>query len=104
LCGCFGRDKPSLTSRDPALKIPAIKIAVDQKDRAACADLVEDLDSDDPAVRFYAVEGLRKLTGETFGYRYYDDESARRPAVDKWKAWLDAQGLASTQPATASSR
>jgi len=93
LCGCFGREHPSLKSKDPALKIPAIKSAVNDHDLAACKELVKDLDNDDPAIRFYAVEGLRKLTGETFGYRYYDDEAARKPAVAKWKAWLEAQGI-----------
>jgi hypothetical protein len=103
LCGCFGREPPSLKSHDPALKIPAIKQAVDQHDLAACAVLVKDLDSDDPAIRFYAVEGLRKLTGETFDYRYYDDEIARKPAIARWKEWLVAQGLV-TAPATTQSR
>jgi len=103
LCGCFGREQPSLTSKDPALKIPAIKTAVSDRDLAACAELVKDLDNEDPAVRFYAAEGLRKLTGESFGYRYYDDEVARKPAIAKWRAWLQSQGMIpepATRPAT----
>src|SRR5438874_11636032 len=91
LGGCFGREKPSLRSKDPSLKIPAIKMAVSAHDLNACAELVKDLDSDDPAVRFYAIEGLQKLTGESFSYRYYDDEIARKPALARWKAWLAAQ-------------
>ena len=91
LCGCFGREKPFLKSKDPSLKIPAIKMAVSAHDLNACAELVKDLDSDDPAVRFYAIEGLQKLTGESFSYRYYDDEIARKPALARWKAWLAAQ-------------
>lgn len=50
--------------------------------------MVKDLDSDDPAVRFYAIGGLKRLTGQTFGYHYYEDEQQRRPALEKWKAWL----------------
>lgn len=91
LGGCFGREKPSLRSKDPSLKIPAIKMAVSAHDLDACAELIKDLDSDDPAVRFYAIEGLQRLTGESFGYRYYDDEIARKPAIAKWKQWLAAQ-------------
>ena len=73
---------------DPTGKIPAIKDAVEAKDLAAAEQLVKDLDSDDPAVRFYAIQGLQRLTGETFGYRYFDDERERKPALEKWQAWL----------------
>jgi hypothetical protein len=90
MAGCIPapRPKPTLTDPDPSLKIPAIKLSVQNKDNSAAAQLVKDLNSDDPAVRFYAIEGLRKLTGEDFGYRYYDDTDAREPAVERWKAWL----------------
>ena len=50
--------------------------------------LIRDLDSDDPAVRFYAIEGLQRLTGQTFDYHYYDDEIDRHPAMLKWRQWL----------------
>src|SRR5207253_704347 len=96
LCGCFGREKPFLKSKDPALKIPAIKQAVSERDFNACSELVKDLDSDDPAVRFYAIQGLQKLTGQTFDYRYYDDEVARKPAIARWKQWLSSQKFATT--------
>ena len=87
--GCGGpppvRD---VTNPDPSGKIPAIVAAVQKGDRRALNQLVKDLDNDDPAVRFYAIEGLRRLTGKTFDYRYFDDASARRPAVERWKQWL----------------
>ena len=78
-------------SRNLAVKVPAIKDAVAHKDMSAAPQLVSDLDSDDPAVRFYAIEGLERLTGQTFGYVYYDDRDTRRPAVMKWRKWLDDQ-------------
>src|SRR3954451_15977590 len=73
--GCFfgGREKADIKSPDPALKIPAIKTAVQRKDMSVISALVKDLESDDPAVRFYAIHGLQELTGETFGYAYYTD-------------------------------
>ena len=80
------------------LGIPAIKMAVSAHDLNACAELVKDLDSDDPAVRFYAIEGLQKLTGESFSYRYYDDETRRVPALKKWQQWL-AEREGTTKPA-----
>jgi hypothetical protein len=92
--GCFlfggGRPKPSLVSNDPGAKIPAIKKASDAHDTQTARQLVKSLDSDDPAVRFYAIRGLQNLTGETFGYVWYVDEPDRRGATDKWKHWIDA--------------
>lgn len=90
LCGCFTapRGTPDVDSDDPALKIPAIGQAVEKKDFSDVSRMVRDLDSDDSAVRFYAIEGLERLTGETFGYKYYDDEEQRQPALKRWNQWL----------------
>jgi hypothetical protein len=73
------------------VKIPAIKKAARKRDRAAAKQLVADLESDDPAVRFYAINGLQRITGERFGYDYYADEQKRQPAVRRWNEWLAAQ-------------
>ena len=73
---------------DQSGKIPAIKEAVEEHDPAAVRQLVKDLDSDDGAVRFFAIEALERLTGESFAYHYYDDEDERRPAVLRWRQWL----------------
>ena len=90
-CGCSAPRGPFLvTEPDPANKIPAIVKAVDDKDLSVAKQLVVDLDSDDPAVRFYAIEGLERLTGQTFGYKFYDDDPAvRRPSIEKWQAWVE---------------
>lgn len=82
---------------DPAVKIPAIKASVAARDTSAVAQLVKDLDSDDAAVRFYAIQGLQRLTGQTFGYLYYADDEQRRPAVEKWQAWLKGWDAAQSQ-------
>ena len=87
-CGSPGR---GLADPDASYKIPAIHDAVNDKDRAAEPQLVQALSNDDPAVRFYAAEGLRRLTGDSFGYRYYDNVVDRQPAIDRWKAWLAKQ-------------
>ncbi len=89
MCACAGRRGPaSVSNPDPSVKIPAIKAAVEANSLTAVRQLVKDLDSDDPAVRFYAIQGLQRLTGETFGYTFYADEAGRAEAVDKWNAWL----------------
>ena len=90
--GCFGggRGPSVITSNDPASKIPAIKRAADARDTETARQLVKSLGSEDPAVRFYAIRGLQNLTGETFGYVWYVDDRDRRPAMEKWTQWLDA--------------
>ena len=55
------------------------------------AAMVKNLESDDPAVRLFAIEGLRRLTGDDFGYDYYADADQRAPAVQRWKQWLEMQ-------------
>ena len=88
-CAGLGRAPAVITSNDPASKIPAIKKAVGARQSATAPQLVRSLESDDPAVRFYAIRGLQDLTGETFGYVWYADDADRTPAVRQWKTWLE---------------
>ena len=91
--GCLTPDvKPNLNDPDPSIKVPAIKgvasadeTAADQS--AAVGPLIDDLSSDDPAVRLFAAEGLRRITGESFGYEPYLDPEPRAAAVERWKQW-----------------
>ena len=78
----------TVTNEDPGIKIPAIKKAVREKDKSVIPRLIEELNSDDPAVRFYAIEALEELTGQTFEYQYFQDEDGRKPAIERWKKWL----------------
>jgi hypothetical protein len=82
------REPYLVTHPDPSVKIPAMKLAVEARDMDAVEQLVADLESDDPAVRFYAIDALNRLTGQTFGYQYFVAEERRVEAVDKWKAWF----------------
>jgi hypothetical protein len=99
--GCSEPTGPrSVRSEQLTVKIPAIKEAARSGDMSAAPQLVEDLGSDDAAVRLYAFEALRELAGggETHGYVYYADYEQRRAAVAKWQQWLQQQGAA-TRPA-----
>lgn len=87
-CGGIPRGQRVVTNPDPSAKIPAIKASVQTNDTSVVQQLIKDLESDDPAVRFYAIAGLQRLTGQTFGYQYYADEPQRAAAVQQWKAWL----------------
>lgn len=98
--GCTAPRRPLVvTDPDPSVKIPAYKKAVRKKDRDAVRQLVADLESDDPAVRLYAVSALRRLTGENFGYRYYDGDEQRQAAVNRWRQWLEEGERAATENA-----
>jgi hypothetical protein len=87
--GCTESKGPRVVkSDDPTVSIPAIQSDVRQHDQRDVAQMVQDLNDDDPAVRFYAIEGLRRLTGDDFGYQYYEDADGRAAAVAKWNQWL----------------
>ncbi len=79
-------------SANPASKIYAIENAVRQDDRPAVKNIIEQLDSDDQAVRAVAIAALKRMTGETFGYRDFDPPDERRAAIDRWKqAWTSGE-------------
>src|SRR5881394_1636791 len=90
--GCSApRPVIAVTNPDPAGKIPAMKKAVRERDFTAVRQLIRDLDSDDPAVRMFAIHALHELTGQRYGYDYYEDEVQRKPALDRWHGWLAQQ-------------
>jgi hypothetical protein len=92
--------QPNLHDPDPALKIPAMKRAADRHDLRQREILVQDLDNDDAAIRFYAISALERLTGTRRGYDYYADEPARHEAVRRWRNWLtQSSPVAATQQA-----
>jgi hypothetical protein len=84
-------------SANPAARLYAIEEAAEQHDQSAVPHLVEQLDADDPAVRFLAITALERLTDETFGYRYYDPPWARQATIDRWVRYVEQMsGSAST--------
>jgi hypothetical protein len=98
--GCFRPDPKTMSSDNPDSSIPAIKEAADKNDRSALPKLVEDLNDNDPAVRFAAISALEKMTGQTLDYHYYDDYPTRAPALARWQKWLKDNGFpsATTEP------
>lgn len=90
---CSGYTGPrSVLNADPAVKIPEIHRAVAAKDRSVIPQLVKDLDSDDAAIRFHSIEALERLTGQTLDYDWtIADRHQRRPALERWQAYLAQQ-------------
>lgn len=92
LTGCQAPRGPvSVNSDDPDLQILAMRRDASDRSPTDVPKLVEDLQSDDPAIRFYAIEALRRITHDDFGYCFYDDADQRKAATARWQAWLTRQ-------------
>jgi hypothetical protein len=89
LGGCIAGYRPALSSPDPAARIRAIRQGVEKQDRGAVPLLVNRLEDEDEAVRFYAITALVKMTGSDQGYRFYAPESERREAVKRWRRHIE---------------
>lgn len=66
----------------------ATQQAVEREDAEAIERIIEQLESDDPAVRWLAIRSLERMTGRTNGYRDSDPPDERRAAVARWRADL----------------
>lgn len=75
-----------LASQDPILRIRAIKWAGDNEIERAVPPLVDSLESQDEAVRFYAIEALRRIVGDDYDYDYKAHPRRRATAVERWQA------------------
>jgi hypothetical protein len=94
LVGCAGGPKASFDSPDPlerTLALAETSRASNLSD-AQLRQLIISLDSVDPAARLFAIRTLERETGETFGYRYYDPDYRRAPAVNRWVEWWSTRG------------
>ena len=92
--GCGGRvlsrriALSDLDNRSSTVRIRAIKWAGENRIEAAVPKLVDSLEDDDASVRFYAIEGLRRITGSDNGYDYKASSKRRSASVDRWREFL----------------
>ena len=99
LCGCgsgglnrsFGLD--DLENPDPAVRILAVKWAGDNKVSQAVPQLVDNLQHDDKAVRFYSSEALVRITGTDCGYDYKASPLIRIRGLECWQSFLESNEL-----------
>jgi hypothetical protein len=90
--GCQDNRGPvSIHSHDPDLEIVAMKRDEACPTHDQLAQMVDDLKNDDPAIRFYAIQSLRRFAHEDFGYRFYEDEDQRSTALKRWQNWMKGQ-------------
>ncbi len=93
LVGCQGsRGLAGIQSADPRERSLAIREAAEAKDARAIPLLVDRLEDEDDGVRFYAILGLERITGERFGYHYSKPARERAGAVERWRAYVEGRG------------
>jgi len=80
-----GFDSPMAASR-----LYAIERAAREGDTTQIRNIIEQLESDDPAVRMLAIGALERLTDRTYGYRHDDPALHRRAAVHRWREAYEA--------------
>ncbi|HMN96659.1 MAG TPA: HEAT repeat domain-containing protein [Phycisphaerales bacterium] len=85
-------ERGGFASADPGARLYAITDAARSHDRSALPWLVDSLWSEDPAVRFMAIETLRELTGTDCGYRLGDPPELRAAAIERWVALGRSEG------------
>lgn len=86
----FLRD--DIQSENPAHRILAIRAAAEARDGRSVPLLVDRLEDEDRAVRFFAIIALDKITGHRFGYDYGKPDADRRKAVERWRAYVRRGG------------
>lgn len=78
----------NIHSADPGERIMAIRDAADAQNRLAVPLIVDRLEDEDEAVRFYAILALDKMTGQRLGYDYAKPLEARAQSVEQWRQYV----------------
>ncbi len=90
--GCAKPDRAAIQSADPNERILGIFATATANDTLAVPLLVDRLEDEDEAVRFYAIIALDKITGQRLGYDYAKPAGARAPAVARWRQFVREGG------------
>jgi len=90
-CGPAPTVGKGLRAEEPAQRIRAIGRVVRHNEREKIPLLVDRLDDEDEAVRFYAIAALKQMTGKDLGYRGAEALYRRDRAVARWRTWVKSQ-------------
>lgn len=99
-CGCGSRrlDRKwtlsDLEDPDVTARILAVKWAGDNEVFEAVPFLVDNLQNEDKALRFYSIQALSRITGQDCAYDYKAPVSSRAKAVACWRDFLKSNGFA----------
>ena len=90
--------RAGIQSPDAVGRIVAIRQAGEQRDRLAVPLLVDRLEDEDEAVRFFAILALDRIVGQRMGFVYSQSDQQRAAAVSRWRQYLaDGQQASSEQ-------
>jgi HEAT repeat protein len=78
----------NIQSADAGERILAIQAAGQAKDQSAVPLLVDRLEDEDDAVRFFAILALDRITGQRLGFDYAQPPSRRAAAVERWRRYV----------------
>jgi hypothetical protein len=98
-CGCGSRQLDrkrtlsDLENPDMTVRIMAVKWAGDNDVFQAVPYLVDNLQNEDKALRFYSIQALSRITGKDCGYDYKASVSSRAKAVECWRDFLKLNGF-----------
>jgi hypothetical protein len=87
----------NISSAQPDVATDAMSQAAEKKSTRAIVPLVQRLYDEDPVIRLSAIRALKQITGQDFGYRYYEPEVQRVQAIKRWQAWVVEQSLVATE-------
>ena len=101
LPGCKAEPvRADLQAVDAESRIAGFVAASQSDDPEELDHLVDALEDDDPAVRLFAAEALRRRTGQNHGFHAYHPKPERDEAVTRWRAFIDGSLTAATTPTT----
>lgn len=97
--GCAGVRpyRAEISSDDANERILAVKAAGETKDAHAVPLLVDRLEDEDDAVRFFAIIALEKITGRRFGYDYSQPSRQRAASIVRWREYVAKGEFAAAQ-------
>lgn len=87
-CASVGPYRARISSEEPAERILGIREAAQSRDWGAVPLIVDRLEDEDEAVRFYAILALERITGERFGYDYAQPSFERAASVSRWRSYI----------------
>ncbi|MFO0972854.1 MAG: HEAT repeat domain-containing protein [Phycisphaerae bacterium] len=100
--GCGSQaQRAGIQSLEPGERIRAIRSAGEARDAAAVPLLIDRLDDEDEAVRFFAILALERITGTRMGYDYRMWGAARVAAIERWRDALHSGQVGSRAAAAA---
>jgi len=86
IAGCGGAPAANqgVDDAEPRARMASIAQPRGDADERRMWELIEALESDDPAVRMMAIATLERITGTRRGFEPYNSSETRQVAVDRW--------------------